>query len=68
MKGKILKIRPGYNPNSSSMAGLAYLVVAGGVGIGSFISSFVAALVLYKKAKKKIRESNYEKRRAVPQG
>lgn len=62
MKGKILKIRPGYNPNSSSMGLLVLYIIIGGMGISNIIASIVAASFLYKKRKKVIEKNRYEER------
>lgn len=65
MKGKIFKIRPGYNPNSSSMGLIATLLVLGEIGIVNIIASIEAASLLYKKKKKEMEQNNYEKKEST---
>lgn len=62
MKGKILKIRPGYNPNSSSIGFIILYIIVGVVGVSNIIASIVASSFLYKKRKREIEKKEYEER------
>lgn len=57
MRGKILKIRPGYNPNSSG-GGIVIIFIIGGIAVIHTIASFIAASIIYKKHKKKVEQTN----------